>query len=179
MPSSVRLATEADREFLARMFVEAALWRPEWPKVELEVLLRDPRLAAYFADWGRADDVALIAMDGDESVGAAWFRLFSADAPGYGYVADDIPELGVAVVASRRGSGIGRALLQQIQNAATERGHAGLSLSVHPDNPARRLYEALGFTAMTASDSAVTMVWRARDGSGPAESRIRTSDSFS
>lgn len=158
MPVSVRPAAAADRAFLSRMFVEAALWRPEWPKVELEELLRDPRLAAYFQDWGKSGDVALIATDGEEPVGAAWFRRFR----GYGFVADDIPELGIAVVSSRRGSGIGRTLLQQLQIAATERGHAGLSLSVHPDNPARRLYEALGFTAMHATDSAVTMVWRAR-----------------
>lgn len=157
----VRLATQADEEFLSRMFVEAVLWRPESPKVDLQVLVRDPRLAAYVDGWGGAGDVALIATVGDAPVGAAWFRLFTADAPGYGFVENDIPELGIAVVPEQRGKGIGRALLRQLQIEARERGYRGLSLSVHPDNPARRVYEALGFTATNVDDSAVTMLWRA------------------
>lgn len=156
----VRHASEADREFLASMFVEAVLWRPKEPRIDLQELLRNPRLAAYLAEWGRAGDVALIAMDGDAPIGAAWFRLFTSDAPGYGFVAEDVPELGVAVVSGRRGQGIGRILLRELQREAAARGYGGLSLSVHPDNPARRLYDALGFTPVTAEASAVTMSWR-------------------
>jgi GNAT superfamily N-acetyltransferase len=157
----VRPANHGDEEFLPKMFVEAVLWRPEWPKVELDVLLADPRLAVYFDGWGRAGDVALVATVGDAPVGAAWFRLFTAEAPGYGFVGNDIPELGIAVVPEERSKGIGRALLRQLQIAARERGYRGLSLSVHPDNPARRVYETLGFTATNGDDSAVTMLWRA------------------
>jgi ribosomal protein S18 acetylase RimI-like enzyme len=158
---NTRPATLADQTFLSSMFVEAVLWRPEWPRAGLSNLLdQHPRLAAYVFDWGRLGDVALIATLGDEPIGAAWFRLFTADAPGYGFVSDDIPELGVAVVPSQRGNGAGRTLLRQLQLEARERGHPGLSLSVHPDNPACRLYESLGFTSATVSDSAVTMLWR-------------------
>jgi ribosomal protein S18 acetylase RimI-like enzyme len=158
---TVRSATANDMAFLARMFVEAALWRPEWPRVALEVLLENPQIAGYFAGWGRAGDVALVAACEGEPAGAAWFRRFSADAPGYGFVAGDVPELGIAVVASRRGRGVGVALLGALQRAAIERGHPGLSLSVHPDNPARRMYERLGFTVVEGDDSAITMLWRA------------------
>ena len=150
----IRLARAADREFLMQMFVEAVLWWPEEPKVALEELLLDPRLAAYLRDW----PVALIAEEKGVPVGAAWFLLFSADAPGYGFVADDIPELGLAVVRERRGRGIGRALLRALQHAA--RDYAGLSLSVHADNPARRLYESCGFVEVGREGSAITMVWR-------------------
>lgn len=156
----MRYASDADHEFLMRMFVEAVLWRPDEPRVDLQVLLRNPRLAAYVCDWGREGDVALIATVGDAPAGAAWFRLFTADAPGYGFVADDVPELGVAVVAEQRGRGIGRALLRGLQTEARQRGYSGLSLSVHPDNPSRRLYDALGFARVTADDAAVTMIWR-------------------
>lgn len=150
----IRLARAADHEFLLQMFVEAVLWRPDAPKVALEELRRDPRLAAYLRDW----DVALVAEEDGVPAGAAWFLRFTADAPGYGFVAEEIPELGLAVVRGRRGRGIGRALLRELQHAARE--YPALSLSVHADNPARRLYEACGFVEVGKEGSAVTMVWR-------------------
>lgn len=148
-----------DIPFLERMFVEAALWRPEWPRVELATLLEQPMLARYFGDWGRPDDLALIAFDGDRRAGAAWYRVFRSGEQGYGYVADDIPELGIAVEREWRGQGIGRFLLRDLQAAATERGFKGLSLSVHPENPAVRMYESAGFEPVSRIDTALTMRW--------------------
>lgn len=155
----LRAAIAGDRAFLERMFVEAALWRPEWPRVPLAVLVERPELARYFSDWGRAGDAALIAERDGQAIGAAWFRRFTADEPGYGFVRDDVPEIGLAVVDRWRGQGIGWRLVEGLQALAAERGHAGLSLSVHPDNPALRLYESLGFTPLRAEPSAVTMFW--------------------
>lgn len=157
---TVRRAVKADDPFLERMFVEAALWRPEWAKVELRVLLDLPELAAYFAGWGRRGDVALIARYGDVAVGAGWFRLFTADAPGYGFVDAETPEIGVAVVSSFRRRGAGGALVRQLQIAAEEHHYPGLSLSVHPENPARHLYASMGFAATEISERAMTMLWR-------------------
>ena len=144
----IRIATHADRAFLERMFLAAA-------RVPASAIRENEQLARYFDAWGRDGDFALIAGD---HLGAAWWRLFPANAPGYGYVADDIPELGIAVEAEHRGRGIGRALLEALQNAARERGHRALSLSVQPDNPARRLYERAGFTPVDAT----TMLWSCR-----------------
>ena len=151
----IRETAPEDALFLSRMFVEAARWRPEWPKEELAVLLRQPELARYFADWGRAGDYAAVA---EPDAGAAWFRLFSAREPAYGFVRDDVPELGIAVASHARGRGIGRALLRHLQHVARERGHAGLSLSVHPENHARRLYASEGFATVREEENAVTMV---------------------
>ena len=93
-------------------------------------------------------------------MGAAWFRLFTAEEPGYGYVGADIPEIGIAVEAASRGRGIGRLLIERLQDEAVRRGYSALSLSVHPDNPALRLYERAGFERIRGDGSALTMLWR-------------------
>lgn len=52
----------------------------------------------------------------------------------------------IAVDASMRGSGIGGAIVDRIKEEAT----GGIALHVEYDNPARRLYERLGFTSKYA-----------------------------
>jgi ribosomal protein S18 acetylase RimI-like enzyme len=80
---------------------------------------------------------------------------------GYGFISEDVPELSIAVVASRRHVGIGRRLLVDLITASIAQGHAALSLSVNRDNPARRLYESVGFVPVEKRESSWTMVRRA------------------
>ena len=93
-----RLSARADPAFLAEMLYEAVNWFDDGAEERppLDVVLARPENARYIAGWGRTGDVALCALDRrDEPVGAAWYRHFSAAEPGYGYVADDIPELAI------------------------------------------------------------------------------------
>jgi ribosomal protein S18 acetylase RimI-like enzyme len=88
----------------------------------------------------------LIAIDDGFPVGAAWYRLFRRDAPGYGFVDEETPELAIAVVPSRRGRGIGESLLEALVERARADGYSALSLSVERENPALvSFYEAHGF----------------------------------
>ena len=64
----------------------------------------------------------------------------------------------MAVFPESRGQGIGRQLLNAIVDAAREKGHTAVSLSVEDDNAARRLYESAGFTAVGRSGNSDTMV---------------------
>ena len=48
----------------------------------------------------------------------------------------------IAVDASYRGQGIGKQLVQKV----IEKTEGGIALHVEPDNPAKKLYERLGFT---------------------------------
>ena len=47
--------------------------------------------------------------------------------------------------AGHRGRGTGTVLVAGLAQVARQQGLPGMSLSVEPDNPARRLYERLGF----------------------------------
>jgi GNAT superfamily N-acetyltransferase len=100
----------------------------------------------------------VIALEGGFPVGAAWYRLFRADEPGYGFVDEATPELAIAVVPSKRGLGIGDELLKALSRKAQSGGYERLSLSVEPGNPARQLYERHGFEVVDEGDDAWTMV---------------------
>jgi len=66
---------------------------------------------------------------------------------GYGYVDDETPELAIGVRPEARGAGIGTGLISHLLEAARPR-YRAVSLSVRSNNPARRLYERLGFEAV-------------------------------
>jgi ribosomal protein S18 acetylase RimI-like enzyme len=117
----------------------------------------DVPLERYVAGWGRRGDNALVAIDQFQPVGAAWYRLFAEDAPGYGYVDPDTPELTIAVVPSRRGKGLGVQLLESLLEQARSEGYGQISLSVEPDNPALRLYEQHGFAKVGERGGALVM----------------------
>lgn len=141
------------------MLYEAFFWNSgtERPPI-VEVRCR-PEFSSLLAAWGRAGDVVQIAEDAGAPVGAAWFRLWTSGVHSYGFVDDKTPELGLAVVQSFRGQGIGRSLLRAAIDTATKRAYLGLSLSVDPANLARRLYESEGFSKVGEVGTSWTM-WR-------------------
>jgi len=152
----VRAATAADLPFLQAMAYEAATWRPD-SQPPLEIVLADPRVSRYLSGWGRPGDAAVIGEE-DRPVGAAWFRLFPAEEPGYGFVAPDVPELSIGVAPESRGRGIGTRVLEALVEVAREGGYRAISLSVETDNPARRLYERAGFVRVADDGGAWTML---------------------
>ena len=123
-------------------------------------VLADPRYARYLAGWPVRGDYGLIAEQ-DGPIGAAWYRIFTEVSHGYGFVAEDVPELSIAVIASRRNEGIGRRLLVDLIEASMAQGYPAISLSVAEANPARDLYESVGFVDVEKRGSSWTMIRRA------------------
>jgi GNAT superfamily N-acetyltransferase len=152
-----RPAGAEDFTFLATMLGEAAVWRPDKPTPTADQVLADPRYAMYLAGWPRQGDYGLIAEQ-DGPLGAAWYRTYTEASHGYGFISADVPELSIAVIASRRRSGIGRQLLIELINASIDQGYPALSLSVREENPARGLYESVGFVSVEKHGSSWTMV---------------------
>lgn len=153
----VRPAAADDFTFLATMLGEAAVWRPDKPTPTAEQVLADPRYMQYLEGWPRQGDYGLVAEQ-EGPVGAAWYRTFSVASHGHGFVAEDVPELAIAVIASRRRQGIGRRLLVELIEASIARGFPALSLSVAENNPARGLYEANGFVPLGKHGWTWTMI---------------------
>lgn len=65
----------------------------------------------------------------------------------------------IALLPEARGTGIGSELMRALQAEAARTGRA-LHLHVNKGNPARRLYDRLGFTVTRETDIAYAMVWR-------------------
>jgi ribosomal protein S18 acetylase RimI-like enzyme len=132
------------------MLAHAYAWR-------VNAFEADIPLTRYVDNWGRPGDVAIIAHETGNRVGAAWMRLFTDAEPGYGFVDGKTPELSIAIVPSRRRHGLGQELMDALLDAARAGGATAVSLSVEADSPAVAFYERNGFEQLRESDGGVVM----------------------
>jgi ribosomal protein S18 acetylase RimI-like enzyme len=156
--TALREATPADVPFLWRMLAQTADLVSVPPVAQVQ---QDPGLSPYLAGWGRDGDAGIVANVRGELIGAAWHRLFPADRPGYGFVAEDIPEISIAVDENWRGRGVGRSLLAALVDRARRDRRQALSLSVDARNEsAVRLYRSMGFETVGGQPGNPTMLLR-------------------
>jgi ribosomal protein S18 acetylase RimI-like enzyme len=148
----VRRGGAQDVRFLRDMLHHAYYWKERAPDAG------PGPVALYVKAWGRPGDTAVIAIDAGFPVGAAWYRLFGAERPGYGFVDERTPELAIAVVPSARGKGVGSALLAALLARAREDGYPSISLSVDRNNAgAIGLYQRHGFAQVGEDPDSLTM----------------------
>ncbi|HKY25227.1 MAG TPA: GNAT family N-acetyltransferase [Gaiella sp.] len=149
----VRRGGAQDVRFLRDMLHHAYYWKERAPDTG------PGPVALYVKAWGRPGDTAVIAIDGGFPVGAAWYRLFDGERPGYGFVDERTPELAIAVVPSARGKGVGSALLDALLARARSAGYPSISLSVDRNNAgAIELYERHGFARVGEDADSLTML---------------------
>ncbi|MFF2753107.1 GNAT family N-acetyltransferase [Psychrobacillus sp. NPDC058041] len=155
----IRYLKENEKNFLMEMLYESIHIERE-KKPPLDELLYTDELKKYHQNWGRKGDKALIAIDNSGTpVGAVWYRLFSSEERGYGYVNDDTPELGIAIKKEVRGKGLGTQLMYSIIDEAKSNSFKVLSLSVDGDNTnAINLYRSLGFAEVGREGTSITML---------------------
>lgn len=160
MSYSVRRLLPSDQRFLWEMLYQSLHMPEGGPPFPRDVVNR-PEVAKYARAWGRAGDIGFVAVrvESGEPIGAAWLRLPTGGERGYGYVDDETPELGMAVLPVYRGRGIGSDLLGRLLESAGAV-YRAVSLSVSADNPAVRLYERAGFGRVRECGASVTMVKR-------------------
>jgi ribosomal protein S18 acetylase RimI-like enzyme len=145
----IRRADALDVPFLRDMLHHAYYWREDPAASE--------PVARYVANWGRRGDAAVIAVVDHRRVGAAWYRLFDAEEPGFAFLDEGTPEVSIAVVPAMRGRGIGSELLDALLARARREGFGALSLSVEKDNPSVKLYERHGFEPVREDGDTVVM----------------------
>lgn len=144
--------------FLRDMLYAALAWKPGRRLPPRFLLLRIPQVAMFHQGWGRPGDTGLLAVRNGERLGLAWYRFFTDARHGEGFVDEETPEVAVAAVAGHRGEGVGTALMDAIHERARVDGIARISLSVDHENPARRLYERLGYVALRECEDDDRMV---------------------
>jgi ribosomal protein S18 acetylase RimI-like enzyme len=157
----MRAATQDDLGLLWE-FLAIAAYEPD-----VDAAKAVPFVAAHLAGWRRAEDFGFIAEREGAAIGAAWARQFSPDEQSPFYVDERTPEITIGVRPHSRGQGVGRMLLDALIAEATQRG-VGLCLNVRHDNPARRLYERIGFRLVPGSGvpnrvggTSLGMIWAA------------------
>ena len=157
-PFTVRTAKREDSRALTDALVEARNWNPGVTEPRVSIMA-DPAVRRYIANWGRPGDAGVVAEDSEKTpIGACWYRLFSAQEPGFGFIGTGVPELILGVSPVWRAQGVGRALLQEVLERARSAGFARISLSVQKGNYAHRLYRSEGFSVVESRGSADVMV---------------------
>jgi len=161
--TQLRAATADDAEFLAEVLFQAFTWRGQPDGLGRAGLRQRPEIWHYVAGWPRAGDAGRVAVVDGHPAGAAWWRTFDERDRGYGWVADDVPELSMGVAPAHRGRGLGGQLLDALVADAREAGLPGLSLSVEDGNDrARALYEHRGFVLAGRDGDSDTLLLRLR-----------------
>ena len=157
MPMEIREIEPGERDFLFNVLYEAS-YIPEGMEPPPKSFFHEPAISRYVENFGRQGDVAFVLVDRGKLVGGIWSRLFSKDSPGYGFVDESTPEIGMAVFDGYRGRGFGTQLMHRMIESLTEDGVRAVSLSVDRRNPAMRLYERFGFEVLSEKGVACTML---------------------
>ena len=150
---SVRPMTDDDLPFIAALYAStraqefAAAGLPEAMQHALLIQQHLAQDRHYRTVWPDAE--RLIVAQGEVPVG----RLY------LGWSGEKVRIIDISLLPEARGRGRGSALLRDLQRQARAAG-LDVSLSVVRDNPARRLYERLGFIAIAGLDpSRQEMAW--------------------
>ena len=149
----LRPVTDADRDFLLAVYAstrEEELAQVAWEEGAREAFLEQQfraQDAHYRANYPGAT-LDVIEVDGERAG-----RLYVHRGE------DDIRIMDIALAPHFRGRGIGTALLRELMYEA---GSSNRSLSIHVElqNPARSLYDRLGFVPAGEHGVYVLMKWR-------------------
>lgn len=144
-------------------WLHVALWDPPPAGLRPIEVLQHPGVRIYAEDWGRPGDVGVVAQVDGVDAGACWMRLLPTGV-GLGFVDDATPQLGIALAPPFQHRGFGQPMMQAALNAAGVAGYRQVSLTVHPENPARRMYERCGFRTIDFRNSYHLMLLQLSDG---------------
>jgi ribosomal protein S18 acetylase RimI-like enzyme len=150
---SLRPASTADEPLLFQLYAstrseEFAL--VPWSEAQLEAFLKmqfSAQNRSYMVQYPAADH--LIILSGEQAIG----RLLVNRAE------DEIHLVDINLLPDFRGGGIGGSLIKELQSEAARDGKS-FRLHVFHSNPARRLYQRLGFSEVGEASMYFEMLWQ-------------------
>jgi GNAT superfamily N-acetyltransferase len=154
---SLRPLLAADSALLATATLGNLNWGEE--RFTATDLSTRPDFSHYTVVDHQRGDFGWVAEAGKDAIGVVWAQYLPPDDPGYGFLAEDTPEVSLWVRGDWRGQGVGRALLRQVQDDARARGVPRLSLSVEADKDAKKLYTAEGFVDVPGRAADGVLAW--------------------
>ncbi|MEW6597132.1 MAG: GNAT family N-acetyltransferase [Pseudomonadota bacterium] len=151
----LREETPDDEGFVERLY--ASIRRGEfealgWPETALTAFLYDQHRMQRRHYWAHYQPARFSIV---EQAGAPVGRLYLH------LGLEEIRLIDISLIERARGAGLGGALVRSVMDEAAASGRR-VSLHVDAGNPARRLYQRLGFEAVGASSGpSVHMLWAA------------------
>ncbi len=150
--------TKTIEERIIRKFFHMALYVPPGGTPFPKSIIDEPKLYKYIENYGnKPGDLAVLAMKDTTIIGMIWGRIHNAANKGWGYIDEQTPEIGIAVLPEYRNLGIGTQLMDQIFKAYLAEGVRRISLSVDKRNPSVHLYKRNGFTVVRDEDDSWVM----------------------
>jgi len=153
---SLRAAAPEDAEFLYQVYahtryqeLEHAPWTPQ--QVDAFLRMQFQAQATHYQTYYPNTSYDLVLVNGEPAG-----RLSVSREPGHLIIMD------IAILPSFRGLGIGTILLRQTLDEAAAH-HQRATIHVEKENPARRLYERLGFTQIAEDGIYYEMEWKAKE----------------
>jgi len=149
----LRPATPADRPFLTRVYAESRtdeLAATNWTEDQKAAFCQsqfDAQDRHYREHYPTCEYLVI------EQAGVPVGRLYRDRRP------DEIRVVDIALLTTARGQGVGGDIMQDILNEAKS---AGLQVCIHVEhtNPARRLYDRLGFRLVAHGEVYDLLAWK-------------------
>ncbi len=153
MDYKIREIRKSEYQILSDFLYEA-IFVPKGIEQPPKSIIERPELQVYIADFGKKNDLCLVAETEEKIVGAVWARIMND----YGHVDDETPSLAISLYKEYRHLGIGTSLLAAMLALLKERGFKQVSLSVQKENYAVRMYKNAGFNVVCESDEEYIMI---------------------
>ena len=154
---TIRAIKHSEIRLLEDFIYEAIFQRDETNLLPRDVI-NQPEIRVFIEDFGKPDDLCLVADVEGEIVGAVWTRILCGEAKGFGNIDDRTPEFAISLYKEYRNKGIGTALMKSMLQLLKERGYKRTSLAVQKDNYAVRMYKNVGFEIMKDLEEEYVMV---------------------
>lgn len=153
----IREIREEELNILDDLLYEAIFQSDDYNLLPRTVI-EQPELSVYIDDWGKPDDLCIVADVDGKIVGAVWTRILAGDIKGYGNIDDKTPEFVISIFEEYRNQGIGTVLMKKMIEKLKTQGYKKASLSVAKDNYAIKLYHSVGFTIIEEQEHDYLMV---------------------